>query len=98
MEEKEPKYRWATAREWLVEAHAFGPQMTELIKKLDSDDIQDVYQDEMMKDGYFIDLNDPIDIASHLEEEGEDPFLRARLTALGGVPDEPGCDEEDDDD
>lgn len=52
------KYRWATPREWLE--HALGEGALQsgeviicLLDMVDSDQLQDVYQDEMERDGYF---------------------------------------------
>jgi len=56
----EKKYRWDTPTEWLTEKIENSNDMTkiisicyELIEHVDTDIIQDIFQDEMDEDGYF---------------------------------------------
>ena len=56
----EKKYRWDTPTEWLIEKIEDSNDMTkiisicfELIEHVDTDIIQDIFQDEMDEDGYF---------------------------------------------
>lgn len=63
MESKEPKYRWASPYEWLEEKakewsaervlHEFLGLAREAV---DSDTLQDGFQDDMEADGYFVDI------------------------------------------
>lgn len=55
---KEPKYKWSNPHDWL--SHAVwegkilhGELMALINECIDADDIQDRFQDEMDKDGYF---------------------------------------------
>lgn len=67
-------YRWDSASEWLLEkvreksddpSYLMGV-IDCLIDKVDSDDIQDIFQSEMDEDGYFNEEND------NEEEEDEE--------------------------
>lgn len=64
-----PRYRWASAPEWLswkVNSHnddawdtdAVYEALALIIPRLDADTIQDLFQDNMDKDGFFVDLED----------------------------------------
>ena len=67
----EPRYRWSHPSEWLsfhvdrlanddsAEAHSELVKLVmSLASLLDGDQIQDLFQDEMDRDGYFNDLNE----------------------------------------
>lgn len=56
------KYRWETPHDWIWEKIAEGEftayeVLQDVLPKMDSDDLQDIYQEEMDKDGYFNDLD-----------------------------------------
>lgn len=53
-------HKWENPHEWLNErlgkcedVHQFKMYAKELLTKINADDIQDLFQDEMDKDGYF---------------------------------------------
>ena len=55
----EPKYKWESAREWLDQKVQSGDEQfvrgvyNSIIDKLDEDDIQEVFREEMNGDGFF---------------------------------------------
>uniref|UniRef100_A0A6M3L1E3 Uncharacterized protein n=1 Tax=viral metagenome TaxID=1070528 RepID=A0A6M3L1E3_9ZZZZ len=70
------RYRWSYPLEWLRE-HLDGlhtqdgellSEAKELASQLDSDQIQDIYETDMDKDGYFTDLDAPDPDAEEDEE------------------------------
>lgn len=76
--EPEPRYRWDSPAEWLLEkidrarpAEVVGIAK-ELIGHLDNDRIQDSFQSEMSSDGYFRDLNKCPDCETILTKAGDD--------------------------
>jgi hypothetical protein len=69
-----PKYKWDSPQEWLTgkinatdDVSVLRSIMTSVIDRLDSDQIQDVFQSEMDKDGYF--EPDLTDVISRLPRE-----------------------------
>lgn len=59
-----PSYRWKSPYEWLEDAIyerkiSANEALAALMEFIDSDEIQDVFQAEMERDGYFEDLDDP---------------------------------------
>lgn len=57
------RYRWESPRDWLEWAvhdrHiTFREAFYELLEVTDYDAIQDIFQNEMQLDGYFVDLDD----------------------------------------
>lgn len=62
----EPLYRWGSPLEWLYDritrlmiaddAVALANDFRCVADKLDADDVQDVFQDDMARDGYFQEL------------------------------------------
>ena len=68
------RYRWASPAEWLSEKiqgfevldfHRLKELALAMLSDLDSDQLQDLFQDDMEEDGYFQDL----DIAANLTRE-----------------------------
>jgi hypothetical protein len=59
-----PKHKWASAHDWLhqkgdkADFQVLFSMFSQVIYKLDSDEIQDLFQNEMDEDGYFVDLED----------------------------------------
>ena len=56
------KYKWDYPKEWLEEKIQKGEfssdeVLNDILSFVDNDTIQDIYQDEMDEDGYFIDLD-----------------------------------------
>ena len=53
------KYKWNSAHEWLLDAmekwdiNQLKCEFREIMMKMDSDEIQDIYQSDMDADGYF---------------------------------------------
>jgi len=60
MGQKIGSFRWATPEEWLIwslkewDRNKLVNTIRCLIDKMDSDDIQDIFQQEMDEDGYFV--------------------------------------------
>jgi len=68
------KYKWSSPQEWLQQKIAATDDIgklrgivTSVVDKLDSDEIQDVFQAEMDEDGYF--KPDLTDIISRMPRE-----------------------------
>ena len=59
MHTKNKTYKWANPYEWLNEAsrewdcNKLRFELMEIAVKLDSDQLQDIYQSDMDQDGYF---------------------------------------------
>jgi hypothetical protein len=70
------RYEWDSPYEWLMEYAAkldtskLYQEFGVVAEKLDSDQIQDLYQDDMERSGYFKDLDAPEN--SEEEDEGEE--------------------------
>lgn len=54
------KYKWDSPQEWLIEyagklnAGELFNEFTVLVQQMDADQIQDLYQSDMERDGYFL--------------------------------------------
>lgn len=58
------RYKWNNPQEWLLEQAELWPAemllsvVRDLVSRTDADTIQDLFQSEMDKDGYFAPLKD----------------------------------------
>ncbi len=75
-----PNYKYATAHEWLFQSsiEASDARIDELLKKVDGEDIQELFQNEMEEDGFFVDLDETFECnicgAERIVEHGYDIY------------------------
>jgi len=86
------EYRWPTPMEWLLDHIAeAGPAQTKVIairlaKVLDADTIQEIYQEEMSKDGYFRESLSWQTCGIMGNDDGKEKRRSMRVVTLG-IPD-----------
>ena len=72
------RYRWDSPYEWLSEsakawdAAQLYRELMNLARILDSDQLQDEYQDDMDRDGFFVDLDAKPEPDENEDEEETD--------------------------